>query len=280
MNLFRRQDWAASGTFPPAVVAPYLLGTSVLSGDELAARPVAPPHAHPEVMLVWCYRGTVNVFLEDSVHRLGPGQGLWVPAHAPHSARHERETVGCYTYIPESALAAAVRDVVQVRVPRAVQEMLLHLGTNDMAPGLRVKAQEVLIEMLRVPSVVESDRWGEVPVPADERVRPLVEQVLAHPGARESTAALLHAHGLHERTVLRVFTTEVGLSFQQWRTGVRMGFAARLIADGVPIGVVAHRCGFTTASGFSAAFKGRFGHTPREHVAHVQSDSDQHAYWR
>ncbi|MGO3886473.1 MAG: helix-turn-helix domain-containing protein, partial [Mycetocola sp.] len=62
--------------------------------------------------------------------------------------------------------------------------------------------------------------------------------------------------------------------------GVRMGLAARLIGDGVPIGAAAHRCGYATASAFSAAFKDRFGVTPRQYGARVASDPALQLYWR
>lgn len=203
-----------------------------------------------------------------------------MPPRTPHTARHDRDAVGCYTYIPESALGDSVTEVTRVRVPRAVQEMLLHLGINDMDAALRVRTQEVLIEMLQLPSRRAADDWGDVPVPVDERVRPLVEGVLADPGAALTAKELFARYGLHERTVLRVFSTEVGMSFRQWRTGVRMNLGARLVAEGMPVGAAAHRCGYATASAFSAAFKDRFGVTPREHVARVQSDSARQLYWR
>lgn len=280
MNLYQGADWDASGVHPSAVAAPYLMGTGVVSGDDACVRPISPPHSHPDPMLAWCYRGTVLVHLQDAVWRLAPGQGVWIPAGTPHTARHERDSVGCYTYVPDAELREPVGEVTRVLVPRAVQEMLLHLGINDMDTALRVRIQRILIEMLQDPSRDAAGERSEVPVPVDERVRTLVESVLADPGEARTARELFAAHGLHERTVLRVFTAEVGMSFRQWRTGVRLHLGARLITDGTPIGAAAHRCGYATTSAFSAAFKERFGVTPREHVTRVQADSAQRLYWR
>jgi AraC-like DNA-binding protein len=280
MNPYRQTDWDASPTHPSTVVEPYLMGTGVVTGDDVGTRPVSPPHAHPDAMLAWCYRGTVWVYLEEAMWRLAPGQGVWIPPHTPHTSRHERDSTGCYTYIPGPSLIAPIDSVTQVLVPRAVQEMLLHLGINDMPTDLRVRIQAVLIEMLQQPTAEAADGWGEVPMPTDERVQPLVQAVLADPGDAQSATQLFLAHGLHERTVLRVFHHDIGMSFSQWRTGVRMTLAARLIVDGTPIGAAAHRCGYATTSAFSAAFKSRFGITPREHVARVQGDPAHQLYWR
>ena len=280
MSSYQQADWDATEAHPSSVVPPYLMGTGVVTGDDGSSRPLSPPHSHPDAMLAWCYRGTVWVYLQDAMWRLAPGQGIWIPAGTPHTSRHERDSTGCYTYVPDTALVAPVSEITRVLVPRAVQEMLLHLGVNDIDEGLRLRIQAVLIEMLQLPMPEAVDGWGEVPLPGDDRVRTLVQAVLADPGDPRTAQTLFAAHGLHERTVLRVFSNDVGMSFGQWRTGVRMTLAARLIVGGAPIGAAAHKCGYATTSAFSAAFKQRFGMTPREYVLRVQSDSAHHLYWR
>lgn len=280
MNSYPHEDWAASLSHPSTVRAPYLMGTGVVTGEDTGTRPLSPPHSHPDAMLAWCYRGTVWVHLQDAMWRLAPGQGVWIPAGTPHTAHHERDSTGCYTYIPDSSLITPVDGVLRVLVPRAVQEMLLHLGIHDMPTDLRVRIQSTLIEMLQQPTPEALDGWGQVPRPTDERVRALVQAVLDDPGDTRSAHELFQAHGLHERTVLRIFHNDVGMSFGRWRTGVRMTLGARLVVDGTPIGAAAHRCGYATTSAFSASFKERFGLTPRQHVARVQADSAHHLYWR
>ncbi|TQL40844.1 AraC-like DNA-binding protein [Leucobacter komagatae] len=280
MNRIGPIDWGASVSRPSSLSAPFLMATGVLTGDGRAERPVAPPHSHPEPMLAWCYRGTVWVYLEDSIWRLAPGEGIWLPANTPHTARHERDSVGCYTNVPDSAFEEPVLEVRRVRVQRAVQEMLLHLGVNDMDPELRVRIQGVLLDMLQEPVADEPTQAGEIPLPGDERVRPLVEAVLAAPGDVRTARDLFAQHGLHERTVLRVFVSDIGMSFGQWRTGVRMTMAARLLVAGTPVGAVGSKCGYHSTSAFSAAFKERFGVTPTQYVARAKSEGAHRAYWR
>lgn len=280
MNSYRQADWDASPEHPSTVAKPYLMGTGVVTGEDTGTRPLSPPHSHADAMLAWCYRGTVWIHLQDAMWRLAPGQGVWIPAHTPHTAHHERDSVGCYTYLPATSAITPIDDITRVLVPRAVQEMLLHLGINDMPTDLRVRIQSTLIEMLQQPTPDALNGWGEVPLPTDERVRALAQAVLDDPGDPRSARELFLAHGLHERTVLRIFQNDVGMTFGRWRTGVRLTLGARLIIDGTPIGAAAHRCGYATTSAFSASFKERFGLTPRQHVARVQADSAHHLYWR
>ncbi|MDQ1135900.1 AraC-like DNA-binding protein [Microbacterium sp. SORGH_AS 1204] len=280
MSAFRQGDWEASPQHPSNIEAPYLMSTGVVADEDRGLRPLSPPHSHADAMLAWCYRGTVWVHLRDAMWQLAPGQGVWIPPGIAHTAHHERESVGCYTYLPASVASVPSDGIRRVLVPRAVQEMLLHLGINDMPTDLRVRAQSVLIEMLQQPTPEALADRGEVPLPTDDRVRALAQSVLDDPGDPRDAGELCAAHGLHERTVMRIFQNDVGMSFGKWRTGVRLTLGARLILEGTPVGVAAHRCGYATTSAFSASFKERFGVSPRQHVARAQADSARRLYWR
>jgi AraC-like DNA-binding protein len=56
------------------------------------------------------------------------------------------------------------------------------------------------------------------------------------------------------------------MSFGQWRTQARMRAAVADLADGLPVGVVARRVGYATASAFVSAFRRCTGRTPGSFV--------------
>jgi AraC-like DNA-binding protein len=68
--------------------------------------------------------------------------------------------------------------------------------------------------------------------------------------------------GASESTLSRLFGTELGLSYPQWRTNLRLLHAAVLLAGGSPVTETAHRCGWRTASSFIDAFRRAMGQTP------------------
>ncbi|WP_268958810.1 helix-turn-helix domain-containing protein [Nonomuraea aridisoli] len=45
-----------------------------------------------------------------------------------------------------------------------------------------------------------------------------------------------------DRTLARPFRADLGMTFPQWRTRLRLHRALILLADGVPVTAVAHRC--------------------------------------
>ncbi|MCQ8827784.1 AraC family transcriptional regulator [Streptomyces samsunensis] len=75
------------------------------------------------------------------------------------------------------------------------------------------------------------------------------------------------AVGVGERTLTRLCAAELGMTFPQWRTQLRLHHALRLLAEGVPVTAVAHRCGWASSSAFIDVFRRAFGHTPGAHRA-------------
>ena len=68
--------------------------------------------------------------------------------------------------------------------------------------------------------------------------------------------------GVSERTMRRAFQAVTGLSPMQWRLRLRCEEAERLLALGLPVAVVAHRCGFASVSFFSRRFRAHSGRPP------------------
>jgi len=72
----------------------------------------------------------------------------------------------------------------------------------------------------------------------------------------------VQAAGASARTLSRLFCNELGMTFYEWRTQLRVYHALVLLADGHDTTYVAHACGWANPSGFIAAFAGIIGTTP------------------
>jgi AraC-like DNA-binding protein len=68
--------------------------------------------------------------------------------------------------------------------------------------------------------------------------------------------------GASVRTLARLFATETGMSFGQWRRQLRMTEALALVAQGIPPAEVAATIGYASVPAFGAAFRETFGTTP------------------
>jgi AraC-like DNA-binding protein len=71
--------------------------------------------------------------------------------------------------------------------------------------------------------------------------------------------------GASDRTLSRLFRGDLGMTFPQWRTQLRLHSALVLLAERAPVTTVAHRCGWSSASAFIDVFRRTFGHTAGSH---------------
>ncbi|MGC5342748.1 helix-turn-helix domain-containing protein [Streptomyces sp. DT24] len=254
--------WAEPSAGGALVAEPYLLTTAIFDGSEPAGAALSGVHTHTDALLVWPHLGSLTLHTRNAVWRLIPGQGVWLPPGAPHASFHESGGVSCYTYVARTAIPPQWSSPRPMRVGRALQEMLIHLDANSMSDDLRLRTQRVIIEMLE-----EDPRPAiEVPVPEDWRIRVLADDVMRDPESDLSLEEWAARHALSVRTVTRAFGRDIGMSFTRWRSLVRMSVATGLLAQGHPVNLVAHRCGYSTTSAFSAAFRRVTGASPTEYL--------------
>ncbi|MBQ0830188.1 helix-turn-helix domain-containing protein [Streptomyces tagetis] len=254
--------WTEPSPGGAVVVEPYLLTTAVFDGPGAAGTVSGGVHTHADALLAWPHLGSMTVHTPDAVRHLVPGQGLWLPPGTPHACRPKAGSVSCFTYVTRAATPPHRTSPQTVRVGRALQEMLLHLDATAMPDDLRLRTQRVILDMLEEnPGAVI-----EVPVPEDRRIRALAEDVMRDPESDLSLEQWAARHALSVRTVTRAFVQDVGMPFTRWRSLVRMSLATGLLARGHGVNLVAHRCGYTTTSAFSAAFRRVTGVSPTEYL--------------
>jgi transcriptional regulator GlxA family with amidase domain len=90
------------------------------------------------------------------------------------------------------------------------------------------------------------------------------------PADSTSLAELGRTIGASARTLSRLFHDELGMTFYEWRTQLRIYHALVLLADGHDTTHVAHACGWANPSSFIAAFTNIIGTTPGRHRTNHQ----------
>lgn len=93
----------------------------------------------------------------------------------------------------------------------------------------------------------------------------MCEILHANPADGRTLAALGRRVGASDRTLSRLFKADLGMTFPQWRTQLRLYHALVLLAENVPVTTTAHLCGWSSASAFIDVFRRAFGHTPGTH---------------
>jgi AraC-like DNA-binding protein len=226
----------------------------------------SPAQTHPRGHLVYAARGILTVRTERGTSIVPANRVAWTPAGFTHEHRAHGDTDMRIVFLPASLARLAPAHPAVFTVSGLAREVLLALtgpGNYDPAarrydPAARTRLRRVLVDELRE----AREQPLQLPEPRDDRLRAIAQQLYDQPGDNTPLAGLGQAIGASARTLSRLFHDELGLTFYQWRTQLRIYHALVLLADGHDTTYVAHACGWANPSHFIAAF---IGTTPGRH---------------
>jgi transcriptional regulator GlxA family with amidase domain len=130
--------------------------------------------------------------------------------------------------------------------------------TPDYSRSARSRLVRVLVDELRE----AHEQPLQLPEPEDDRLHAIARMLYENPADNTSLAALGRTIGASSRTLSRLFRNELGMTFYEWRTQLRIYHALVLLADGRDTTHTAYACGWANPSGFIAAFTNIIGTTP------------------
>ncbi|WP_280418783.1 AraC family transcriptional regulator [Nocardia carnea] len=226
------------------------------SGEWIAA------HSHTHHQLAWTRRGVLGVAVGDAYWVLPPTRALWLPAGVVHRTGATRDAVLCSLYLDPARCALDWAEPTAVGVDTLLAQLITHLTRRDLAADARLRAEAVVLDLLHPVPALPID----VPEPIDERVRAVADTLLADPADSRSLDAHAQSIGVSRRTLTRLFVRDTGMSFDRWRTHMRLRAALPFLAEGCTVSQAAHAVGYTSASAFLAAFRRTVGTTPGRYL--------------
>ncbi|MEV7556592.1 helix-turn-helix transcriptional regulator [Streptomyces sp. NPDC089795] len=220
------------------------------------------PHRHDDHQIAYAGHGVLSITTDAGTWVAPATRALWIPAGTVHEhrafGRTDLHCVGLPTHLNPLALD---RPAVIAVGPLLRELILAHTRApaGDESPERR-RLLAVLLDQLRAAPLQPL----HLPAPTDPRLAAVCALLHADPADPSGLAALgaRAGAGASERTLSRLFRAELGMTFPQWRTQLRLHRALRLLASGLPVTAVAHRCGWSSASAFIDVFRRAFGHTP------------------
>ena len=219
--------------------------------------------SHARGHLVYAARGVLSVHTERGTSIVPANRVAWTPAGFTHHHRAHGNTDMRIVFLPPS-LARLVPDRPAVFVASDLaREVLLTLtGPRDHHD----RAAENRLRRVLVDELHEAHEQPlQLPEPRDDRLRAVARTLRERPADNTPLAELGRTIGASARTLSRLFHDELGMTFYEWRTQLRVYHALVLLADGHDTTHVAHACGWANPSHFIAAFTKLVGTTPGRH---------------
>ena len=220
---------------------------------------------------MYAARGVLSVHTERGTSIVPANRVAWTPAGFTHYHRAHSDTDMRILFLPPSLARLAPGHPAVFMVSGLAREVLLTLtGPRNYDRAARNYDRAALARLRRV--LVDElheahEQPLQLPEPRDDRLQAIAQILYQQPADNTSLAVLGQAIGASGRTLSRLFHDELGMTFYEWRTQLRIYHALVLLADGHDTTHVAHASGWANPSSFIAAFTGIIGTTPGRHRA-------------
>jgi AraC-like DNA-binding protein len=221
------------------------------------------PHAHDRDQLIYAIRGVMTIEALGCIWTIPPSYSLWIPARVQHSVKMDTQ-VDMRTLYLTTGVVDAPADKCQVR---AVSPLLRELIIRAMEipplydeQGADGRLMQVILD--------EIQRQQELPfsvkLPTDRRLVQIARHMMRSLDESVPIVELGRRAGLSERSIIRRFPAETGLTLHRWRQQARLMRAFVLADEGHSIGAIAQELGYSTPSAFAKMFRKVFGQPPRD----------------
>jgi AraC-like DNA-binding protein/quercetin dioxygenase-like cupin family protein len=220
-------------------------------------------HSHGRAHLLYAISGVMHVDTESGTFLVPPTTAVFLPAHAVHSVQMDDTVEMRALFFQESAATRIGNKCFVIAVSPLLREVIVAAckeGLDWESDGKGLHLAELALYELASATRVKV----EIPLPRDRRLQRVISALLSHPNdtkSREDWAEIANASG---RTLARLFRSETGLSFRQWRQQMRLVAAMNAISTGSSLAKAAEIGGFSGQPAFGAAFRSLFGMTPGE----------------
>ena len=225
---------------------------------------VIPFHQHARSQLLYASSGVMTVTTADGMWVVPPFRAVWIPALVKHqiscSGRLSMRTL----YIKPEVVPNLPRSCCVVTVPPVLKELILYATTlphlyKPDSPEERI--MKVILDFIQILKVTPLD----LPIPRDRRLQKIFVALAKNPAEKRTLEGWGKTVGATSRTLARLFRSEIGMSFTQWRQQVRILEGLRRLAGEEPVTTVALDLGYESPSAFIAMFRKALGSTPGQY---------------
>lgn len=262
------KDIPNTTTFSPSDAAFILDPTRpvLTHGRDMQAETNIAKHSHPRGQLLWAEKGVLRITCEEFVWVVPPTHAIWIPSYQQHQVSSETKSTLRNLYIdPSYPIRRDEKRVAMLIMTPLMREVVLKLSDNkhSLTDNRNKNLGLVAIDELEVLEPFNN----EIHTGQDPRLQRLISYIVQNPNQHLPLPALSSLVGASVRTIERLFKTETGMTFRQWRSRFRLMNSLGEFSQGKNSTTVAHELGYKSVSSFIATFKAQFGCTPQQYLA-------------
>ncbi|MEE4947615.1 helix-turn-helix transcriptional regulator [Pseudomonas alliivorans] len=232
--------------------------------ESLGAGSWTPLHRHEWVQFSYAISGVLGVHTAEGSFFAPPQWGVWIPAGLEHEVVTSMRAEMRSLYIRREDSRWAPERCRVLEVTPLARELIKHFCLLPASYPEHDSSESRLVQVLLDQLAHLPEVGFSLPLPRHTRLLGLCNELIEAPDQVISLHDWAGRLGTSEKTLMRLFQRETGLSFRGWRQRARLLSSLNALEAGSSVISAALACGYDSTSAFIAAFKGLFGHTPGE----------------
>ena len=237
---------------PPSATEPVTVNVRTLPPDV-----VVPSHHHPWAQLAYPIRGAIRICAAGTAWIVPANRAVWIPPEIDHDVTVLGAVELRTLYISSAAAPLPLDACTVVDV-----SPLLRALCEAIAEGVRDTRHHLMMQLALEEMRIARPLSLGLPLPRDRRLKTLCDALMADPADGRGLAEWAEQVGASERTLARLFLSELDTSFGAWRQQLRLARAVEEISRGLPVAQVAATVGYASQAAFSAMFSRALGVPP------------------
>lgn len=257
-NIDDMEDFEA---LPQAVIA---------YGRDLDKGNVLPFHSHRRGQLVYASNGIMIVTTRNASYTVPPQRAVWMPPGVEHQISAQSPVKMRTLYIDSQAARNLPDEVYVLQVTVLLRELILAAVAagpefEPESPQSRIIA--VILDQLPSQPIDSL----KLPIPSDQRLSRVTQALIDNPADSRDLDEFAKEVGASKRTLVRLFPSQTGMTFSEWRQQRRLSYALELLITGESVTATALETGYDNTSAFIAMFRRCLGTTPMRYMKAMNS---------
>jgi AraC-like DNA-binding protein len=242
--------------------------------QQIPARHHFAEHAHDWNQMVYAISGVLTVTTDRGSVVISPEQAAWLPTGLSHKVGSLCGAEFRSLWIADQITSGLSREVPTLfGVSPLLKALIIEAARLEIEPdheSYRSRVTRLIVDQLQRVTPISS----ALPWPSAPALVSFCEELYANPADVRDMDYWAKALGMSERTFVRRFSAQTGMSVKTWRLRLRLFRAIELLGGGFDVTRTALELGYGSTSAFIYAFRQEMGCSPQ---AYMRGDSMQGA---
>jgi quercetin dioxygenase-like cupin family protein len=196
-------------------------GSIVAMAKDFPNGHLIPFHQHDRSKLLYASSGVMTVTTVDGIWVVPPLRAVWIPALTDHQIGCSGKLSMRTLYIKPGAASRLPDECCVVSVPPLLRELILYAITLPRLYELNSPEERIMNVVLDLVPTLKIAPL-DLLMPTDVRLKKISEKLTVNPGDNRTLEDWGKSVGATNRTLARLFRSETGMSFRQWRQQLRI----------------------------------------------------------